>query len=510
MHKILIFGDSISFGRKTNKACSWPALLTNYFDQIDSQDISVFNLSIPGNTSADISNRFSSECLARINKQDKLNEISIIIAIGLNDTKNLNEEKNHTVKVIKFKQNIIKIINLAKKYSQNIIFIGCTKVDEEKSIYNNIFFTNKNIETLDKIIKKTCSENNIQYLPVFKSLSKSSFSEDGLHLNDEGHKKIYSNIIANIKFDYFDSFSILKKELSLSSQDIITTKSNFIENNIFNNDLFMGQFNHNKTQAVVGAPCIRNDITNISLNTFYQIFLPMKIASIQKIPVIIFLGIEEEILLQPVMASEYQKLNKRLQLAIQKIAKDLDIQKVTIIDTSFKKNNVMIEKSASKLNIALTDNVSSNLYNLSIKPRLNYINSPLRLITNQRIITCNTTRVIRKLSQMNLDFLIIEDIEQYKCFKFANKFDGLESPNFLAFLPLPNIFGNKTMFRSEQNEKILLGQKDNYYFNLFKKIHPETLAVYAKLFSIVENKEESIYKNYSNFYKVIYKISKYF
>jgi lysophospholipase L1-like esterase len=514
MNKVLIFGDSIVFGRGVKKNQSWPSLLMHHFDRIDNKDTIIFNLGIPGETSDSLLRRFDHECSVRIKPQDNPQTTTIIIATGLNDAKSLNQPQNYQTRLSSFEQNLIKIIKLGQKYTQNIILVGCTKIYEDKAGFNRIFFLNRNIQIFNKSIKKIALNNRLQYVPIFEEWSSADIqpllTNDGIHPNEKGHKKIYKSLISHAKINFFNPFYVLKNEISLSWQDISAIKETFIENKLFESDLVMGQFYNQKAQAIVGAPCIRNDIREISLNTFYQIFLPLKMASVHKIPAVIFLGIQEEILQKPNLTKKYQTLSQKLSFAIQNMANELKIVDLKIIDTSLVENNSIIRQATRELNIKLSAKESSNLYNLSIKPRQNYVHPPLRVASNQRMVTCNTAYAISKLLKENFSFLIVEDIEQYKCTQFARKFDHLEPPNFLAFLPLPNIYGTKTMFKSERGERLLIGKKDSYYAKLFKKIEPGILIVYAKLFSIIEDQDAAIYNNYPDFLRVIRKISRYF
>ena len=372
MNKVLIFGDSIVFGRGVKKNQSWPSLLIHRFDQIDNKDTIIFNLGVPGETSDNLRRRFDLECSVRIKPQDNSQMTTIIVAIGLNDAKSFDQPQNYQTKLSFFEQNLIEIIKLGQKYTQNIILIGCTKVDEKKTRFNQIFFLNRNIRIFNKSIKKIALNNRLQYVPIFEEWSsadiQSLLTNDGIHPNEKGHKKIYKSLISHAKINFFNPFYVLKNELSLSYQDISAIKETFIENKLFESDLFMGQFYNQKSQAVVGAPCIRNDIREISLNTFYQIFLPLKVARVHKIPAVIFLGIHEEILQKPNLSKKYQTLSQKLSFAIQNMANELKIVDLKIIDTSLVENNSIIRQTMRELNIRLSAKESSNLYNLSIKP----------------------------------------------------------------------------------------------------------------------------------------------
>lgn len=253
---------------------------------------------------------------------------------------------------------------------------------------------------------------------------------------------------------------------------------------------------------IIGAPCIRKDIDGISLNTFYQIFMPLKAASTLQLPCKILLGIREEILLQPKYSKEYEDLKKKVTKGINQITQELNT-KVEIIDTSFLIYDKAINECIKKLNIELSVKESTNLFNLSIEKEKKTLHSNLRTYVDERVVASNTLYFLNELFGSN-NFLIIEDIEQYKCILYAKKFSGGKCPNFLALLPLPSISGTSCMARAEKPDRIILNQKENYD-TILKQSPAWVLEVYNELIYLFTRKTGK-----QNFTSAIQEISSFF
>lgn len=101
----------------------------------------------------------------------------------------------------KFRRNLEKLIDQAKKYSSKIAFIGLTPVDEVKvdpiPWSADFSYRNELVRQYDTIIKDVCLKNNVLYLELFDNLMKSEFIEtliDGVHPNSQGHDMIFKLI----------------------------------------------------------------------------------------------------------------------------------------------------------------------------------------------------------------------------------------------------------------------------------------------------------------------------
>jgi lysophospholipase L1-like esterase len=201
MSHILVFGDSIAQGYWDIEG-GWAARLRKFIDakNIESKeyDCLVFNLGVSGDTTKDLLERLQFETLQRSKFKS---ETTFIFAIGGNDALFINKENILFVAAEEIENNIQKIIDLAKKFSKKIVFLGLTPVDERKT--NPIPWApqfsvrNENIKKYDEIIKKVCRKNKIPFIELFDSWAKINYKnllEDGQHPNSEGHQKIFEGV----------------------------------------------------------------------------------------------------------------------------------------------------------------------------------------------------------------------------------------------------------------------------------------------------------------------------
>ena len=183
--KILIFGDSITAGFYDSQG-GWAFRLKNLLMSKD-RDNRIYPLGVSGDTGEDLLKRFFNEVKARV-KEDEEREVVFIFAIGINDS-NLEEGKNK-VPLKEFEENILKLIKLALTFSKNIIFLGLTPVNEEKAKG----YRNKEIKKYNDKLREICKENKIKFIEIFEKWIDLDYDklldEDGLHLNDRGHKRI--------------------------------------------------------------------------------------------------------------------------------------------------------------------------------------------------------------------------------------------------------------------------------------------------------------------------------
>lgn len=200
IRNVLIFGSSITYGA-WDKAGGWAQHLRSFLDrEIDIKKrfcYLVYNLSISGTTSEDLLARFEREATTR----HKDGRTIIIFSIGVNDSRRLGSAKRPAVKAEKFLANIKQLLGLARKFSNQIIFVGLTPVDESKttpiSWNSNEFFYNKYISEYDQMIRSVCRTGGVRFIETFKKFSQLRYQKllvDGLHPNFKGHKIIFKVI----------------------------------------------------------------------------------------------------------------------------------------------------------------------------------------------------------------------------------------------------------------------------------------------------------------------------
>ena len=173
----IIFGDSIAYGLGDNEYFGWWNRLRKNDEQLLKEYF--LNLSIPGQSSFEIMERFEFELKKRFNHDDKF---KIFFAFGIKDALKLEDNKKYIKKI---EQNVIKLINIAKKYTTDIYFLGLLNVNE--TIKTN--YKKENIDTINNCLKLLCQKNSIKFINMLDVLNTNDLY-DGLHPNEIGHEKI--------------------------------------------------------------------------------------------------------------------------------------------------------------------------------------------------------------------------------------------------------------------------------------------------------------------------------
>lgn len=199
-NKILIFGDSITYGQRDLELGGW----TNRLKLAIANDSSiaschVFNMGISGQTTGEVLERLDRECEGRV--LEDANNI-IILAAGINDTQMIRGKV--LVREDDFRDNVNILIDYAESHTDNVIYIGLTPVDETRT--NPVWWNktqnwrNEIIERYDQIIREVCSEQGVRYLHMFDRIDPLT-NEDGLHPSAEGHR-IMTEIITDTIYEY--------------------------------------------------------------------------------------------------------------------------------------------------------------------------------------------------------------------------------------------------------------------------------------------------------------------
>ena len=197
--KIFVFGDSIVQGSNDWTGGGWVVRLKNYFSQTG-QFHHIFNLGISGENSSHIISRMEVEIKPR-KSEDRNKKSLLIVGIPINDTRIKDKlDGDPEISIARFKANLEELYSIGKKNSNELVFLGMTKVDEEKTnpwqeVVDRriVCWRNDVIEKYNDIIKKYCDEKNIYFINMIDLLKNSDLS-DGLHPNEVGHNKMYERI----------------------------------------------------------------------------------------------------------------------------------------------------------------------------------------------------------------------------------------------------------------------------------------------------------------------------
>ena len=182
----IVLGDSIAYGSHDKVFGGWGNRVRLKLANI-SKKYYFLNLGIPGQTSSNILSRMDSEISNRYNTTDNFN---IIFSFGIKDSLLLNDDPNY---LKEFKNNLNKIIEISKKYTKNIYFIGLIKPDI--SIRNN--YNLDNVTKINNCLKTACKRNETNYIELMKYISINDLY-DGLHPSDIGHEKISKIVLDKV------------------------------------------------------------------------------------------------------------------------------------------------------------------------------------------------------------------------------------------------------------------------------------------------------------------------
>ena len=200
MANILVFGDSVAYGR-WDKESGWVNKLRNFVDKKYTRQnwwlketFTVYNLGVAGETAETLLEHFEVETKPRAREGGKL---IIIFQLGTNDSAVKYPGGNARFTPNEFQKNLIKLVSLAKKFTNVIIFLGLTRVDEKRvnpvPWDKELSYKNTSISEFNNIIKSVCNEKNLDYVNLRKTSQAKvdTLLFDGIHPNTEGHKKIF-------------------------------------------------------------------------------------------------------------------------------------------------------------------------------------------------------------------------------------------------------------------------------------------------------------------------------
>ncbi|MCL2869779.1 GDSL-type esterase/lipase family protein [Candidatus Saccharibacteria bacterium] len=204
-YDVLAFGDSITQGYWDVEG-GWLARIRRKFDQaaIDNNTMQAsplfYNFAVAAVISDDILPGFEAEARIVINKWPSI----VIFGIGINDSRIFNGQPVSTP--IHFKENLEKLHTLAKKYTNNIIFMGLTPCDERRTTlvpWGDHVYTNARIQEFDNVIKGVCTEQQAIYIDVMESFIENGKINaglliDGLHPNDAGRELMAKAVMAKL------------------------------------------------------------------------------------------------------------------------------------------------------------------------------------------------------------------------------------------------------------------------------------------------------------------------
>ena len=143
--------------------------------------------------------RFEAEIDARARE-----DLALVVSIGVNDSHQAGTDP--IMSLNEYGENIAKLIVMAKKYTEKILFAGLSPVVESRTTpvsWGDYNYTNNRLIEFDSKLKQTCLIANVGYVEIYQKLQTAQQSSehftDGLHPDDNGHQLIADIVLPEIK-----------------------------------------------------------------------------------------------------------------------------------------------------------------------------------------------------------------------------------------------------------------------------------------------------------------------
>lgn len=201
MDRILVFGDSIVWGAWDNQG-GWVQRLRRSFEKKNDYRFIIYNLGASYDSTTELLERLEFEIIHRTPKGKGL---TIIFEIGLNDLRWLEDRKRFQTSQERFRKNIKNLIDISRRHTSKILFLGITPVKESKTTpvpwNKNEYYFNKDILKYDKILKDVCKKEKVPFIDIFEKFSKGKNKNllEDLHPNSKGHDLIFKAVLEELK-----------------------------------------------------------------------------------------------------------------------------------------------------------------------------------------------------------------------------------------------------------------------------------------------------------------------
>ncbi|MEI7683152.1 MAG: GDSL-type esterase/lipase family protein [Candidatus Saccharibacteria bacterium] len=187
--RVLVFGDSIAYGAWDTQG-GWVDRLKRAAHQqtLESEGqtkVQIINLGIGGDSSTKILARLESEITARYSASWSF---ILVFSFNANDERTRNAVPETPLD--QFNRNTQTIIDIAKKHSDKILFVGTTPTREPEVSLKDAKYSDERIveyEAAQKAIVEAAGITFVDVRETFESADENVFSYDKIHLNDAGH-----------------------------------------------------------------------------------------------------------------------------------------------------------------------------------------------------------------------------------------------------------------------------------------------------------------------------------
>jgi len=196
--KLVALGDSGVFGWGDPLEGGWCERLRRHWMEVPGGPV-LYNLGVRGDGLERLAARLSPEVGCRGELRRQLPQ-GILLGIGINDTARVGRPDGRPqLDAEGFLFGLQQLLHKAKEIAE-VHVIGLTPVDESAMPYAGVlWYSLADIRRYEAVLEEACLEANVPFLPLLEGLLADSdwplwLSNDGLHLNSEGHRQVFERV----------------------------------------------------------------------------------------------------------------------------------------------------------------------------------------------------------------------------------------------------------------------------------------------------------------------------
>jgi lysophospholipase L1-like esterase len=196
--KLVALGDSGVFGWGDPLEGGWCERLRRHWMELPGGPV-LYNLGVRGDGLERLAARLSAEAGCRGELRRHLPQ-GILLGIGLNDTARVGRPDGRPqLDAEGFLFGLQQLLHKTKEIAA-VHVIGLTPVEESAMPYAGVlWYSLADIRHYEALLEEACLEANVPFLPLLEGLLADSdwplwLSNDGLHLNSEGHRRVFERV----------------------------------------------------------------------------------------------------------------------------------------------------------------------------------------------------------------------------------------------------------------------------------------------------------------------------
>jgi lysophospholipase L1-like esterase len=201
--RVLIFGDSIAYGKYDSQGGWVDRLKTEYADRqlaMEGDLPSIYNLGVEGETTRRLTARLPREVVTRRNHWEDETDFAFVFAIGINDSL-VTDDGDFFSSPEQYAHDLQELYDTAKLFCQKLLFVGLTPVEDDNP--RNQYYRSDRVWQFEQVLRDFVHTHSLPFVRIFERFDHGKEEEflyaNGLHPNDEGHRLIFDAVAPELK-----------------------------------------------------------------------------------------------------------------------------------------------------------------------------------------------------------------------------------------------------------------------------------------------------------------------